>query len=46
MLLIKITSSREISTGFKKTTRNPDFADLALANCMEKKPQHQAHGAT
>jgi hypothetical protein len=30
-----------MSIGFKKAPRSMDFADHALANCREKKPQHQ-----
>jgi hypothetical protein len=35
-MLISITSTQEISMGFKKTTRNLDFADLAMATCLEQ----------
>jgi hypothetical protein len=31
-----ITSAQEIRMAFKKTTRSLDFADLALANCLEQ----------
>jgi hypothetical protein len=34
--LISITSTPEMSMGFKKTSRSMDFADLAMANCIEQ----------
>jgi len=35
-MLISNTSYEEMSMGFKKTTRNLDFADLAMATCLEQ----------
>jgi hypothetical protein len=35
-LSTSITSAQEINMAFKKTTRSLDFADLALANCLEQ----------
>jgi hypothetical protein len=35
-LLTSITSSQEVSMGFKKTIRNLDFAYLAMAICPEQ----------
>ena len=35
-MLISITSYEETDMGFKKTTRNLDFADLSMATCLKQ----------
>jgi hypothetical protein len=36
LLVTSITSTQKIGMGFKKTIRSLEFADLALANCVEQ----------